>query len=1704
MQGASVLLLLLALLVSLDDGFWRSSLTAGALSGNECECEGLAVDIGALGPCSNSSGPCEVVGNVDLSCNAPFAMSCSCDCRVAGDFVMKSNSSISCDVGKSVSSFCSLNLDVMGMVSFEEGAVLAVSTLRIRSKGDVQLERGSKIDSTGLGLSHRSEQRKSLVGYGGSNGGRGGHSSCAAPEDLVSPMIGDPVTPWVEWLNKASDTEIGFGFGGSSFDVGIGIFGGRGGGRIFLHSDGDIVVNGLIAADGTSPPRKCPLDCGSGAGGTIVLNATNFVGKQVEIEKTLRHSYPPAGISVVGGETWRNNTGAGGGGRIAVYVLKDSSITGSFDFSAFGGSRRIGFGNLGFDGISCMDGAAGTIVRASYVKSIASYVASLQISNCQASSGRCTTSSFAAASTPLSYDADQRNRSEMNLLLLQVDINKYASVDADILHLDDKPDLSKTNFTVEGGMHVALGRLTVSMRLQVESLDLSSGSILRTKADALVFLTERGLLVDNESSLRFEKRLLLECKGNVVNNGEIHPFEEGGRANTENAVNEVRILALNVNLTSGSSLVSDKISILAEGEVRIGGQLSATFSPICAKLDQRKFCQDLFLKKGIAEIESNYSLMIVTFDAEKNTTALHAGYTGSNVTLQRDIFVEETGDVSSRSILLCGNMIRVAGKVSASGQGCLADAGPGAGCTSPTSAGGGGGHGGYGGSGIGCEQRGAIYDSRTFPILSGSGGGSGQAGTAGGNGGGVLMIGASEMLQIEGQISSDGFFGNGQDIKHHSAGGGGSGGSVTIQAPTFCSVNLEKATISANGGDGGVGGGGGGGGGRIAVNFADEFGPLAIEDTPGYQRGLACTSFGNFTADITVEGGKQGKFSNELSLRKEQEQWKRAEFRNGLAGSINSPNCSEGHGSSWCSVCAFGCYKDIPGPEPCSPCAEQDCISSGTCDWMAEGATQRDCPVICNPGYVLPKCITPLENLIESMGGIVVFAIVVAGIGLLVVLCFACVCTRVEGCPGFYANAAKVDRRRNQRLSGLFQHRRELGFHDRLSEPLLRDDTFVPSLEDSPGLTVLDDEDLRLRRANVAMHTDTRNASSMTEVEVPFHITRIYFRGRNSPLDHWHMPEILPPVLTKRNMIIPDLFEEMVGIVNELAQHPPWTLVLQRFLEIACYPLGYLFGRRQRLKRARAIRDFLEREYDHSCVRSARARALMNTFKFGCDSNGLIGFVDVLAASRLSASEKEERMPMLIFVAGDGSYWAPFNVDESDVLVRAVPQLMDFRAFIDDPWMDLIDQLNATFRQIDPDLIELSAQSAIVLLERIAKDFDEPLGGLRVRLGMFPVPGGNNDTDSKVSQHLQERLAILLTCDLFDCDEFDIGAESAEALSRSMPGTFEPRASTLVNSTTSLDGASDVSPANPIISTRGGTEAFLLPEKRTGAAAVEAFEAEERMRAENESKVSMSDADFHGRLRKKASMASEAGGDEAGLLLERRGSVQRTSIREQALNSGNQNSSDQLNDVDADIHRSLLQPPSRRSAKIIPFSGVLLRLRLPGDDDIDSDDGSFCGICDVPPWLYLSHARRSLGILVNRKPKKRSSPIMFRLLLTVFVSVDWGFTFYLLTTFFCVNSLEKTCIRFPFFLVAFVYPFALVLGPLLGLTFVVFPLSGVGRHYATWNALSMINVFVALGLCLSLRERFSIVPILACLVLILLKLFQSRAVDLYIAILEMN
>ncbi|MEM4245232.1 MAG: LamG-like jellyroll fold domain-containing protein, partial [Candidatus Nanoarchaeia archaeon] len=180
-----------------------------------------------------------------------------------------------------------------------------------------------------------------------------------------------------------------------------------------------------------------------------------------------------------------------------------------------------------------------------------------------------------------------------------------------------------------------------------------------------------------------------------------------------------------------------------------------------------------------------------------------------------------------------GGLITASGRYGLEGYGFCNGTGPGAGQSYVTPSyyegGGGGAYGGYGSAslrGVYSPQfnyiaGGTPYGSIEEPLEKGSSGGNPWGShyypyATGGCGGGLIIINASDTVNITGTVESNG--GRGEYPPGYStSGGGGSGGSIYIRANTFTGTG----SITANGGTSVMttAKGGGGSGGRIAIYY---------------------------------------------------------------------------------------------------------------------------------------------------------------------------------------------------------------------------------------------------------------------------------------------------------------------------------------------------------------------------------------------------------------------------------------------------------------------------------------------------------------------------------------------------------------------------------------------------------------------------------------------------------------------------------------------------------------------------------------------------------------------------------------------------------------------------------------------------------------------------------------------------------------------
>jgi len=168
------------------------------------------------------------------------------------------------------------------------------------------------------------------------------------------------------------------------------------------------------------------------------------------------------------------------------------------------------------------------------------------------------------------------------------------------------------------------------------------------------------------------------------------------------------------------------------------------------------------------------------------------------------------------------------------------------------------------------SMRGSIYGAATIePLLGGSGGGTNGIATAGdgGDGGGAIQLIAGSRLELDGASTIDVRGQPDIDTLATLGAGGGSGGSVLLEAPE---IAIDGAVLAGGGNGGAVPGagatgvteaedggfesalnpkhgGGGGGFGRIRMNTGSSAPEIAVDALVSPGAGHRCTSYGSLS-----------------------------------------------------------------------------------------------------------------------------------------------------------------------------------------------------------------------------------------------------------------------------------------------------------------------------------------------------------------------------------------------------------------------------------------------------------------------------------------------------------------------------------------------------------------------------------------------------------------------------------------------------------------------------------------------------------------------------------------------------------------------------------------------------------------------------------------------------------------------------------------
>lgn len=587
------------------------------------------------------------------------------------------------------------------------------------------------------------------------------------------------------------------------------------------------------------------------------------------------------------------------------------------------------------------------------------------------------------------------------------------------------------------------------------------------------------------------------------------------------------------------------------------------------------------------------------------------------------------------------------GMITASELGCNGGIGKGNFSSGASS---GAGHGGKGGAGyfngMVCSG-GTDYGNADLPCELGSG-------TEGPNqtygqtvGGGIIVMGSNQWpllrLEVYGSLRTDGQNSGtfGTSIRNSSSSlagglGGGSGGTILLFLQEV--ILGENSYLSIRGGKGGTPGGGGGGGGRVHFHWS-KIG-IGMDYVPVATIKGSINSSGGAGANGGSDGGK---------------------------GTITGKKCPAGLYGTFCEECPIGTYKDIEGSDAslCIPCSLDRLPYRANFIYVRGGAIHPFCSYECvSSKYRMPKCYTPLEELLYTFGGPWPFALLLAFLLVLLALLLSALRIKVVGLGSSC-------------------------YKDNANEH--------PSRHHSPYLLSL--SEVRGTRAE----------------ETQSHVHRMYFMGPNTFREPWHLPYSPPDSVI--DIVYEDAFNRFIDEVNSVAAYDWWEGSVHSILAVLAYPCAWSWKQWRRRKKIHRLQEFVKSEYDHSCLRSCRSRALYKGMKVGATPDLMVAYIDFF----LGGDEKrldivsiiEKRFPMCILFGGDGSYMSPYSLHSDLLLTNLLGQHVPASV-----WNRLVAGLNAQLRTVRHGSLRTSLRPLVDWISSHANPQLE-FHAIKIELGWF-------------------------------------------------------------------------------------------------------------------------------------------------------------------------------------------------------------------------------------------------------------------------------------------------------------------------------------------------------------------------------------------------
>ena len=121
-------------------------------------------------------------------------------------------------------------------------------------------------------------------------------------------------------------------------------------------------------------------------------------------------------------------------------------------------------------------------------------------------------------------------------------------------------------------------------------------------------------------------------------------------------------------------------------------------------------------------------------------------------------------------------------------------------------------------------------------------------------------------------------------------------------------------------------------------------------------------------------------------------------------------------------------------------------------------------------------------------------------------------------------------------------------------------------------------------------------------------------------------------------------------------------------------------------------------------------------------------------------SRGELKLPLVLLLAGDGSWESPYVLDPNDTLLRAISSIRGLTHFVDSEWIDFVAEFNARARSITAGAQVQTLGPLLALLTAVADETDL-LGGLHVQLLRFWPTSKSSDRGGRYARRATARKA---------------------------------------------------------------------------------------------------------------------------------------------------------------------------------------------------------------------------------------------------------------------------------------------------------------------------------------------------------------------------